>query len=358
MAGTDRFGLAAGPAMRRAVVLVCVAGWCAAALPAQDNGVPTLHVYPNLVQIPALVLDQDLKPIVPIAEGRFFISLDGGPKFRVTHARLEGDEPISLAILLDVSQPYPTLMAKMDDAIAGLARRSLHAQDHVSIYSMYCKLVRTAVDAPADAALLKGAVDRALAEWSAGEQDRHKRDCQKPWNLRDSMAFAANELSTQRGRRVLLVVTDGVDRGSRTSLNALRDFAQERGVAIFGLVQPDDVSGLLLMGAPNPESAFKDLCELTGGMVLTATRTELADRLKWFTTLLRDRYILEFPRPRDAEGGKVEMSVTVEKMKAFILPAGIGIPLPDPAILKDPTTVPLDPADAPRLGKRKVISPN
>jgi hypothetical protein len=358
MAGTDRFGLAAGAVMRRAVVWVCVAGWCAAALPAQDDGVPTLHVYPNLVQIPTLVLDDDLKPIVPIAEKRFFISLAGGPKFRVTHARLEGDEPISLAILLDVSQPSPTLMANMDDAIAGLAPVSLHAQDHVSIYSMYCKLVRASIDGPADAALLKGAVDRALAEWSAGGQDRHKRDCQKPWNLWDSTTFAANELAKQPGRRVLLVVTDGVDRGSKTSFKVLRDFAQDRGVAIFGLVQPGDVDELYLRGVPIRENTFKDLCELTGGMVLTATRTELADRLKWFTTLLRDRYILEFPRPHDAEGGKVEMSVTVERMKAFILTAGIGIPLPDPAILKDPTTVPLNPADARQLGKRKVISPN
>ena len=49
--------------MRRAVVWVCVAGWCAVALPAQDDNTPTLHVYPNLVQVLALVLDGDRKPI-------------------------------------------------------------------------------------------------------------------------------------------------------------------------------------------------------------------------------------------------------------------------------------------------------
>jgi VWFA-related protein len=359
MACTDRFGLKAGLAMRRAAVWVCVAlGWSGVTAAAQDNGVPTLHVYTNLVQVPALVLDQNRKPIVPIAEGRFFISLDGGPKFRVAHARLEGDEPISLAILLDVGQAFPVLMTKMDDAIAGLAPRSLHPQDRVSVYSMDCNLVRTSIDAPADAVLLKGAVDRALAEWSAGVQDRHKRDCQKPWNLRDSMALAANRLSTQPGRRVLLAVTDGVDRGSRTSWNVLRDYAQEHSVAIFGLLQPGDLSRLLPTEPRKLDSAFSALCEVTGGMVLTATPTELAERLKWFTTLLRERYILEFPRPLDTEGGKHEMIVTVDRMEALILTAGIGIPLPDPAISKDPTTVPMDPAAAPQLGKRKVLSPN
>src|ERR1700690_3084897 len=101
MAGANRFGLAAGPGMRRAVVWVCVAlGWNGMGAAAQDEA-PTLHVYTNLVQVPTLVLNRNGRPPAPIAEDRFFVSVDGGPKFRVTHARLEGDDPISLAIVLD-----------------------------------------------------------------------------------------------------------------------------------------------------------------------------------------------------------------------------------------------------------------
>jgi hypothetical protein len=354
------FGLGCGLRWRAAAVGVCVAlGLGGAAAAQEDEGkVPTLHAYTNLVQVPTLVLDQDRKPIMPIAEGRFLISLDGGPKFRVTHARLEGDDAITLAILLDVSQPFPNLMRGIDEAIAGLAPDSLHAKDHVSVYSLDCKLVRTAGDVPVDAAMLKDAVGRALEAWRTHGQDRHSRSCKVSWNLWDAMGHVTQGLKGQPGRRVMLVVTDGVDRGSRSSWDALRDYAQENGVAIFGLVQPGDLSGLFRTAAPGQATGFNPLCELTGGIVLTSTQKELAERLKWFTTLLRDRYIVEFPHPIDTNGGEHDMNITVDKMDAFIRPAGIGIPLDDPAILKDPTTVPSDPSRAPQLGKRKPPAPH
>jgi hypothetical protein len=100
--------------------------------PTHDDSIPTLHVYPDLVQIPTLVLGQNYQAIPPIAESRFFVSINGGPKFRVTHARLEGDDPISLSILLDVSQPEANPMGRIDEAIAGLTSLSLTARDHLS----------------------------------------------------------------------------------------------------------------------------------------------------------------------------------------------------------------------------------
>src|SRR5215469_15739200 len=104
----------------------------------QDDNTSTLRVYPDLVQIPTLVLGKNHEAIPPVAESRFFVSLDGGPKFRVTHARLEGDDPISLAILLDVRQPEASLMGRIDDAIAGLAPLSLTARDQLSVYALDC----------------------------------------------------------------------------------------------------------------------------------------------------------------------------------------------------------------------------
>src|ERR1039458_1658841 len=96
MARVRGFGLADGLMVRTATLWVCgvaLAGWGAAASIAQDEQVPTLHVYPILVQVPTLVLGHDRKPIAPLVEGRFFVSLDRGPRFRATHARLEGAAP-------------------------------------------------------------------------------------------------------------------------------------------------------------------------------------------------------------------------------------------------------------------------
>jgi hypothetical protein len=70
----------------------------------QDGPIPTLHVYENLIQIPTLVLGPNPERLkTPIAEKRFSVRIDNGPWFRAAHVRMEGDDPISLSILLDVS---------------------------------------------------------------------------------------------------------------------------------------------------------------------------------------------------------------------------------------------------------------
>jgi hypothetical protein len=333
-----------------------VVGCGAIALAAQDDNTPTLHVYPNLLQIPTLVVGQDREPVTGIPESRFFVSLDGGPKFRVTHARPEGDDPISLAIVLDLSQPFPALITKIDDVIAGLAPLSLHTQDRVSIYSMDCNLIRSVNDVPADAATLKRGVDVALQSWRTQGRERWRSVCKSPTNLWDSLHIATQALFEHPGRRVILVVTDGVDRGSKTSWNELRQYAQSRAVAIFGLVQTGDTNRGLR--ASNPEDAFNMVCGFTGGMVITTEQRSVAEQLEQFMELLRGRYIVEFPHPVDTKGGYHDMNITIDKSEVYVLPTGIGIPTDDPAVLQDPKTVPLDPSGAPQLGKRKVISPN
>src|ERR1039458_9899649 len=56
------------------------------ALAGQGNK-PTLHVYPNLVWVPVLVLGQYLDPLRGLKPAQFSVSLDGGPLFRVPHVR-------------------------------------------------------------------------------------------------------------------------------------------------------------------------------------------------------------------------------------------------------------------------------
>jgi hypothetical protein len=317
----------------------------------ESVGAPTLHVYTNLVQIPTLVLGTDRKPIAQIDERRFFVSIDGGRKFRVTHARLQGDDAISLAILMDLSQSNPGLLAWADKAIANLAP-SLREKDEVTIYALDCELIHPTDQGATDAAALKRQVDLVLRQSQSWDQSDTTRSCQNPINLWDSLASIVQMLSKQPGRRVILAVTDGMDRGSRNSWNELRDFAQTRSVAIFGLVQPAD-----LLITPN-EAPFDDVCQLSGGMLLPTPARDLKKQLAWAVTLIRGRYIVEFPRPVTAVGGHYSMDITISRHRAFIRPTGAGVPTDDPAILSDPTTVPPDLSRQPELGKRKVLTPH
>ncbi len=239
-------GVGCGLVSRGKRVLLCLVGLATvgrgALLTAQQEPTPnqepihTLHVYANLIQIPTLVLDANWKRLkAPIPESRFSVSIDSGPWFRATHVREEGDDAISLAILLDVGGDSSKLMPKIADAIGGLAPLGLHEKDHVSVYAMDCELVRSLNDVPAESARLKLGVDRALESWRTRQTTIPVPHCQQKLHLWDSLAFVVSELSKLSGRRVILVVSDGNDKGSRHPWNEVRAFAEAKGVAVFGV---------------------------------------------------------------------------------------------------------------------------
>ena len=338
----------------------CLLGLWSGALSAQDAPIPqdepihTLHVYANLIQIPTLVLGTNRERLkTPIAESRFSVSIDSGPWFRATHVRPEGDDPISLSILLDVSGGSANLMPKIGDAIARLAPGSLYPKDHISIYALDCSLIQSLNDAPADSEGLKAAVNKALQSWTAREHNENEPACQQSIHLWDALAHISGELAKLPGRRVILAVSSGRDKGSNRTWNQVRALAENRGVAVFGLSYipqyARDTKEILQFSS---EDAFHSVCELSGGIVLMANTRSVDEALRGFTQMLRERYIVEFPRPVNATPGEHVKQVKIAKSNAFIRPAGTSVPIADPTLLADPTTVKSDPTRTPELGTR------
>jgi hypothetical protein len=109
---------------------------------------------------------------------------------------------------------------------------------------------------------------------------------------------------------------------------------------------------------PNAVDAhpFLSICELSGGMLMP-TVPELMERtLQRFMTMLRERYILEFPRPSNSTRGEHSVEIRIAgRDNYYVRPTGVSVALPDDSVLKDPTTVPSDPSRAPVQGKRRVL---
>ncbi len=309
----------------------------------------TLHVYANLLQVPTVVLGPHLEQVQPIAESRFSVSIDSGPWFRATHVRLEGDDPISLSILLDVNGNTAELMPKIGDAIAALAPLSLHPEDHVSIYALDCTLIRSWDNLPAENVGLRTAVDDALQLWTNRRGNKHEPKCQQPVHLWDALAYVVSGLYKLPGRRVILVVSDGRDKGSRLPWNEVRTYAQSSGTTVIGMTYlPEHMDSNYIAGgnqrgggnrivATNPgfgpvstEDSFQSVCQLSGGLVLSTSNKSLEETLRRFTTILRGRYIVEFPRPANSTAGEHGMQIRIEKSGGdFVRSAGISVPIPD-----------------------------
>jgi hypothetical protein len=327
--------------------------------PPADNPGYTLHVYVNLLQIPTLVLSRSRSPLPPITPDSFNISLDSGPRFHPTHIRREGDDPIDLTILLDLSGDAFNLQSALSPSILALATQSLQPHDHVSIYAIDCLLVNTANDIPAsEGDRIAHAVDTAISFpqlHGAGETRPHCASSLPLWN---ALAKVADSIGNLPGRRVILMISNGRDKKSTVHWKDLRRYADSRSITFFGLYpdptrQVDPGNSYFMLRTEDP---FNQLCQLTGGLILFTSSSNLPNNLERTIAYLRGRYILEFPRPDASNGGEHDIEVTLGKTDALIRPAGISYPSADPSIAADPTTLPSPPSPA-VFGSRHPIKP-
>jgi hypothetical protein len=347
------------PGALTAVMLLCLA---AAGQNPVETVPYTLHVYTDLVQIPTLVLSPTLRTLHQIDTQQFRVSLDAGPLFQPTHVRLEGDDPITLAILIDVSLDPKYLPESLGADIAALAPEMLHPEDHISIYALDCRLIRTAYNVPANAPGIEQDVDDALQLPDPHGKKGHAA-CARSLHLWNAMVAITSQLSNLPGRRVILAITGGLDGGSSLKWVDAKNFADDASVAIFGLPLPAyENSAVYRYREPQDEDAaqedpFDMVCQLSGGLILRTRDRDLPQMLDRFVERVRGRYILEFPRPANTTTGRHSINVTMEGTHAFIRPAGIVVPVLNPAILDDPTTIPSDPSRTPQVGKRHILDP-
>ncbi|RRA48432.1 hypothetical protein [Acidipila sp. EB88] len=315
----------------------------------------TLHAYTNLIELPVLVLSRAHKALPPIGPEKFGVRLNGSPIIHPRYVRREGADPITLGIFIDVARNRSSFLHGLDEAISAIYPL-LQPQDRVVFYGMGCKLWRTRVVSPvpdpqALTIALRNVLDRA--ESGSGLLT----PCAQPVHLWDALVVVSQEITAPPGHRpVLLALTDGYDSGSSVRWPDLRRYANYHSVTLFGLVDqhtalpggsvhesnfPLGLEGLDgFFGSTVIQSYLPVVTELTGGMVLRSGATQLPKTMARFIDLLRDRYILYFPRGADFPMGPVAIEVSDGRAGSFIRPAGASVPLSDPAVLSDPTTVP------------------
>ena len=126
------------------------------------------------------------------------------------------------------------------------------------------------------------------------------------------IAKVSQDIGDLPGRRVILVISDGADRHSVNEWLTVARFAGNKSIAIFGIrpmysthrdySDQDFNDGWLTTAASDP---FGMLCGASGGLVLDGDKSKrmMAGQIQRLMTMLRDRYILEFPRPANGSAG-------------------------------------------------------
>lgn len=331
---------------------------CAALGQGAEPPATTLHVYTDLLQIPVLVLDGAGRPVTGLKPKQFRLSVDSGQLFQPPYVRREGEDALAITVLLDQQELGAAMEARLASSVGALAERSLAQRDRVTIAVLNgCAVSQTGPFAVTTPTALEAKVAAVL---NAQDGASSGAACEGPPKLRDALAMACAELGNASGRRVLLVLTNGLDRGSRITWRELRHAATTRSIAIFAVsvppVAPHTWGKATATGWGTAEpDALSALCDLTGGVLTRSDFSGTKRAMENVLHLVRERYILEFERPVRLDIGGHDLAVKVKQSHVTVRGAGISFP-PVKAEERDVTgTGATDSARSPVPGARRVL---
>jgi VWFA-related protein len=116
-------------------------------------------------------------------------------------------------------------------------------------------------------------------------------------HLFDALVAVADEalrpLGASSQKRIIVVISDGLDRGSKTKFQQALANLQEQDIAVYLLQAPDRTGGALRRDQPKPEQVIVKIAEGTGGLVFPINESKEAAQAIC-DELRRSRYILSY----------------------------------------------------------------
>lgn len=321
--------------------------------PPPPRSIYTLNVYANLIQLPTMVLGVADKPVLSIPQDRFRIRIDGGPWFKPTRMHVEGAEPLMLGVLLDSSGSEPLLLREAPEAFSALSAGALNPADRMIFYAFDCGVTRNTAPILTNAPTILTAVQQVLTTPGLHSSNPRQPTCFRESRLVDALAVTLIGIAGQGTRRALLVVTDGFDHQSKHSWHELMAFAHENSIAVFAIRSNTYIAAPFESAERRASIAqLESLCLSSGGLMFNTSPSDLSATLARVLSLLRSRYILEFPRPGNATGGYHHAEVKVPGRDVVIFFSGVQALLPGDDEKNGANTIQHDATNDPRQGKK------
>jgi Ca-activated chloride channel family protein len=258
------------------VILALVAGrgWSIDGLPQTPqfkSGVNTVEVY-------AAVVGPDGRPVSGLTRDDFTVFDDGRPQAVTTFA--EADFPLSVAIGIDRSFSMTTRLPTAKSG-ARTFLGQLRPDDQAMLVA-----IGSAVD--------------TIAPLSTGRDAQFSAvDSLQPWGttgLHDAIIQSIDAIQAARGRRALVLLSDGQDRYSQASADAAIEHARRSDVMIYPVA----------LGGRRPE-LFADLAALTGGRSFNArTAADVDTAMRAVAAELHHQYLLGYAPSRAIVAGRPE----------------------------------------------------
>lgn len=232
---------------------------------------------------------------------------------KIDYFAQETNLPLSLGVAIDTSVSQEHLLATEKAAANQFLGSVLRTGDRAFVMSfdVDVRLLQDFTSAPNE---LSHAIDSAEINETGRSILTDNAAPTGGTHLYDTVYLASNELLKERtGRKVLLLVTDGEDQGSKIDLTKSIEAAQNGDVIVYSILVSDPEFYSLIGSASHGGSSVRKLADATGGHAIRVKSVEqIGQAFEQVARELRSQYVLGFsPANLRHDGSFRRIRVTV-----------------------------------------------
>ena len=256
-------------------LLACVFAACACS--AQEEPAATVKIDVRLVNVFVTVTDPHGAPVAKLTKDNFHLSEDGKEQ-KIAVFDKESVLPLSIVVAVDTSLSTKKDLPLELASARHFAHTILRPVDAISLYQ-FSEIVDEVVPFTADIKTIDHGIDRIRVGSATA--------------LYDALYLSSRALDRRRGRKVIVVITDGGDTVSKTDYRDAVRAAQEAEAIVYSIiVVPVEASAGRDTGG---EHALIQLSEDTGGKYYYASSLpQLDSAFRQISDELRTQYLLAY----------------------------------------------------------------
>jgi VWFA-related protein len=321
-------------------------------LPGRSQQAAPIKVEVNAVNLLATVRDKHGNIIRDLTKDDFVLDQDGKPQ-TITYFAKESDLPLTLGLLVDTSMSQRRVIDQELSASRSFLDRILREDRDKAFVIQFDREVELVQDLTSSRQTLQTAIDHintpkfsqaGSGGSSPGGRGRHSGGTL----LYDAVYLASDEvMKKQQGRKALIVLTDGVDHGSKETLQEAIETAQRVDTLVYCILFADKegygnragfggphMGGMGGRGGgrgggyprpteeshPDGKKVLEQLSKATGGRFFEVSKKEPIDKIyAAIDEELRNQYSIGYtPSKVDAGFGYHKLGLTIKKKDLLV----------------------------------------
>jgi VWFA-related protein len=324
----------------------------------------------KVVNVLASVRDKKGKAIGDLSKDDFVLTEDGAPR-AITYFARESDLPLRLGLMVDTSLSQRRVLGEEREASYGFLDHLIRVDKDLAFVIHFDRDVELLQEFTASRPKLQAALGLLQTPeggmggrrggggngggssggaggpggWGGGGSGGGQRGRGGAGTLLyDGVYLAANELmEKEKGRKALIILSDGVDHGSRETLATAIEVAQKADTIVYSILFKDDEGyggggrggfggmgggpmggGRRGGGGRMPERVdgkkiLEQISRETGGRLFEVSKKEPIDKIyAQIEEELRNQYSLGYSVAKDATPGFHKLSVTAKKKDLIV----------------------------------------